>query len=51
MNKYSWLAITLLGTAISLYGNKKVQECVREETANQQISEIITRIVKSQQSA
>lgn len=31
MNKYSWLVVTLVGAAISLYGNHKVQKAVREE--------------------
>ena len=31
MNKYGWLAVTLVGTAISLYGNHKVQQEVKKE--------------------
>lgn len=31
MNKYSWLAVTFVGTMISLYGNKKVRESVVAE--------------------
>lgn len=31
MNKWKWLCVTLVGTAISLYGNKKVQEAVKLE--------------------
>lgn len=33
MNKFGWLAVTLVGTAISLYGNHKVRQAVREEQA------------------
>ena len=31
MNKYGWLAVTFVGTAISLYGNKKIRESVASE--------------------
>jgi hypothetical protein len=33
MNKYGWLAVTLVGTAISIYGNRKVQQEVKKEQA------------------
>lgn len=36
--KYAYLLLTLAGTAISLYGNKKVQESIREEIAERSLS-------------
>lgn len=36
--KYAYLALTLVGTAISLYGNKKVKEAICEEIAEKHLN-------------
>jgi hypothetical protein len=41
MKKFGWLAVTLVGTAISLYGNHRVQKAVREEIQERQAKAVI----------
>lgn len=33
MKKYGWLAVTLVGTVVSFYGNYKVKQAVVEENS------------------
>lgn len=40
MGKFGWLAVTMVGCAISLYGNKKVQESVKKEIANKNMIKV-----------
>lgn len=35
---FGWLGFTLAGTAISLYGNKKVREAIAEDVAKKELA-------------
>jgi hypothetical protein len=48
MKKFGWLAVTMVGCAISLYGNSKVQKAVREEIQERQAKAVINAFRNAQ---